>query len=42
MKAEFLTPKSNGKNDDSQTIFNALAWYALEEVALAYSDLIEA
>ena len=28
-------------DDKKTTIYNALAWYALEEVALAYCDLLE-
>lgn len=30
-----------GRGDDVQSIFNALAWFALEEVARSYSDLTE-
>jgi hypothetical protein len=30
-----------GKGDDVITVFNALAWYALEEVARSYNDFIE-
>lgn len=30
------------RNDENETqVFNALAWFALEEVARAYSDLLE-
>ena len=28
-------------NDDTDTIYNALAWFALEEVSRAYSDQVE-
>lgn len=31
-----------GKGDAAQTVLNGLAWYALEEVALAYDDRVAA
>lgn len=31
----------NGKSEDRTTVFNALAWYALEEVCRGYVDAVE-
>lgn len=31
----------NSRSEDRTTLYNALAWYALEEVARAYCDILE-
>lgn len=47
LRSDNLTPEAvavaihTGKGDDVTSVYNALAWYALEEVARSYGDLIE-
>ena len=40
-ESEILNGFYNPRSEDRQQIYNGLAWYALEEVARSYVDLLE-